>query len=223
MLVALQVGQGKYQWWIQEKALKMHAPFSVQFLSFSCSFQQNQISGWHPISGVDTPLWQILDQPLKMVKNGLWRPPLGFQVYWLLLSSSFKKIWGHKSILGPLIPLVWTSGDICSGFQSKGGFAHLPASSPVHNEFFRFTSGVTSADLLVASMTAEVFHLHTWVQALVRLESIIKHAADSPYVKRQILYQLSYPGSAFLLPSFWICHWLINTKAAFHCTALCVW
>ena len=44
------------------------APFSVQFLSFSCSFRQNscqitgfcsKLRGWHPCPG-----WEILDPPL---------------------------------------------------------------------------------------------------------------------------------------------------------------
>ena len=47
--------------------------------------------------------------------------------------------------VGPLIPLFWTSGDVCPGFQNQGGFPRLHASSPVHNGFLRFTSGVTPA------------------------------------------------------------------------------
>ena len=47
-----------------------------------------------------------------------------------------------------LILLLWTSGDICPGFQSQGGFYHLCALSPVCNGFLRFTSGVTPAVLL---------------------------------------------------------------------------
>ena len=47
--------------------------------------------------------------------------------------------------VGPLIPLFWTSGDVCPGFQSQGGFPHLRASSPAHNGFLRFTSGATPA------------------------------------------------------------------------------
>ena len=41
--------------------------------------------------------------------------------------------------MGPLIPLFWTSGDVCPGFQSQGGFPRLRASSPVCNGFLRFT------------------------------------------------------------------------------------
>ena len=48
----------------------------------------------------------------------------------------------------PLIPLFWTSGDVCPGFQSQGGFPQLCASSPAHNIFLRFTSGVTPADCI---------------------------------------------------------------------------
>ena len=73
-----------------------------------------------------------------------------------------KKFRGHQSfVVGPLIPLFLTSGDIFSGFQSQGQFPNLHASLP---GYLRFTSGVTPADLLVASMAAKLFHplnLHT--------------------------------------------------------------
>ena len=51
----------------------------------------------------------------------------------------------HVLFAGPLIPLFWTSGDVCPGFQSQGGFPHLRASLPARNGFLRFTSGATSA------------------------------------------------------------------------------
>ena len=59
----------------------------------------------------------------------------------------FFKIFCRTQVLfvGPLIPLFWTSGDICPGFQSQGGFPCLCASSPVYNRFLRFTSGATPA------------------------------------------------------------------------------
>ena len=44
---------------------------------------------------------------------------------------------------------------------SKPGWTpHLCASSPAHNGFLRFTSGVTPADLLAASMAAGQVSLH---------------------------------------------------------------
>ena len=41
--------------------------------------------------------------------------------------SSFKKMKGISGIrislfLGPLVPLLWTSGDVCPGFQIQDGF-----------------------------------------------------------------------------------------------------
>ena len=57
----------------------------------------------------------------------------------------------------PVIPLFWISGDVCPGFQSQGGFPCLCALSPVCNEFHRFVSGATPADLLVAGVEAEPF------------------------------------------------------------------
>ena len=63
--------------------------------------------------------------------------------------------------MGPLIPLFWTSGDICPGFQSQGEPLALCAPSPVHNGFLRFTSGATPADLLRASIAAgHVSYMH---------------------------------------------------------------
>ena len=58
----------------------------------------------------------------------------------------------------------WASGNICPGLQSQGGFPCLGALSPGCNGFLRFRSGVTPADLLVASMVAKPFwttYLHT--------------------------------------------------------------
>ena len=44
-----------------------HAPLFVQFLSFLCSSQEtfHQIIGWRPHFMVGTPVWEILDPPLK--------------------------------------------------------------------------------------------------------------------------------------------------------------
>ena len=59
--------------------------------------------------------------------------------------------------MGPLIPLFWTSGDIYPGFQSQCRSPCLCAILPRYNRILRFTSSVTPADLLVASMAAEPF------------------------------------------------------------------
>ena len=70
----------------------------------------------------------------------------------------FKIFGGHKVLfVGPLVPLFWTSGDVCPGFQSQGGFPRLHASLPAHNRFLRFTSGVTPAGCIEVSMAAEPF------------------------------------------------------------------
>ena len=47
-------------------------PFSVQFFSCSCSFQEkfSQIKGWHPTFRVGAhPVWKVLDQPLFNIIN----------------------------------------------------------------------------------------------------------------------------------------------------------
>ena len=55
------------------------------------------------------------------------------------------------------MPLFWSSGEICPGFQSQGGSPHLHALSLVYNGILRFTSGVTPTDLLVANMAVKPF------------------------------------------------------------------
>ena len=55
---------------------------------------------------------------------------------------------GHQSFCRATDTLIWTSGDICPGFQSQSGFLCSHASSPVCNIFLRFMSGVTPADPL---------------------------------------------------------------------------
>ena len=64
------------------------------------------------------------------------------------------KFFGWTLVLsvGLLIPLFWTSGDICPVFQSQGGRPCVCALSPVCNGFFRNTSGVTPADFLAAEL-----------------------------------------------------------------------
>ena len=70
----------------------------------------------------------------------------------------FKKKFGrHQSFfMGPLIPLFWTSGDVCPWFQSQGD-PLLACFIALCNGFLRFSYGVTPADLLAASMAAEPF------------------------------------------------------------------
>ena len=57
--------------------------------------------------------------------------------------------------MGPLISLFW---DFCRRLllvSYQGGFHHLHALSTACNGFLRFTSGVTPADYLAASMASE--------------------------------------------------------------------
>ena len=69
-----------------------------------------------------------------------------------------KKIFvGQVLLVGPLIPLFWTSGDVSPGFQSQGRSLACMPLSPACNEFLRFTSCVTPADCIEVSMAAEPF------------------------------------------------------------------
>ena len=58
--------------------------------------------------------------------------------------------------LGPLIPLLWTSGDVCPGFQSQGGSLACFLTCV----FLRCTSGATPADCIEVNMAAEPFLIH---------------------------------------------------------------
>ena len=104
----------------------------------------------------------------------------------------FLKIFGrHLSFfVEPLIPLFWNSGDVCPGFKHQVGFPHLYALLPLYNGLLRFTSGVTPADLLVASMAAEPFqstYLRTSIGGLKRAAAS-QHATK--YVQPTDLCQL---------------------------------
>ena len=62
--------------------------------------------------------------------------------------------------VGPLITLFWTALVMSAlGFKAReDSLTCMLCLSTVCNGFLRFTSGVTLADLLVASMAAEPFH-----------------------------------------------------------------
>ena len=66
----------------------------------------------------------------------------------------------------PLIPLFWTSGDRLAAPDAKAGWiSDLHALSLACNGLLRFSSCVTPADLLAASMAAEAFDphaMHMW-------------------------------------------------------------
>ena len=53
--------------------------------------------------------------------------------------------------VGPLVLLFWTSGDVCPGFQSQGGFPRLRASLPAHNRFLRFCSQILCISLRMSN------------------------------------------------------------------------
>ena len=52
--------------------------------------------------------------------------------------------------VGPLIPLIWTSCDVCPGFLTQDGSPALACSVTSVNGRLRFTSDVTPADLLAS-------------------------------------------------------------------------
>ena len=60
----------------------------------------------------------------------------------------FKKYRIQVMFAGPLIPLSWTSGDICSRYESQGGSQVCFLTYMI----FKFTYDVTSADCVEVSM-----------------------------------------------------------------------
>ena len=60
------------------------------------------------------------------------------------------------SFFWPLVPLVWISGDVSSGFQSQSGFCLICTfcGSECYVYSPRSTSGAAHADLLMASIAA---------------------------------------------------------------------
>ena len=55
--------------------------------------------------------------------------------------------------VGPLIPLIWTSGDVCPGFQSQGESLACFLTCVI----LQITSGMTPADCIEVRMAAEPF------------------------------------------------------------------
>ena len=60
--------------------------------------------------------------------------PAVFLTIWGLTQFKKKNFGGHTSILGLLIPLFWTSGDVSSGFYSQSGqsYLHLAEAHVIH-------------------------------------------------------------------------------------------
>ena len=66
--------------------------------------------------------------------------------------------------LGPLVPLFWTSGDVCSGYQSQSGqpYSHLAEVYMICSR--RFISGATPFPVYMASIAAGHFPHLTEIQ-----------------------------------------------------------
>ena len=106
--------------------------------------------------------------------------------------------------MGPLTPLYWTFGDICPGFQSQDG--------PLANMFpYLYTRDFSDSPLMQHLLGSQygswaiLIHIldpHVWstysVLALVVLESEVERAAASQQVTRQMLYKMSFAGSALI-------------------------
>ena len=96
------------------------------------------------------------------------------------------------SSVEPLIPLFWTSGDICPGFQSIVCFFTYV--------ILRFTSGVTPADCIEVSMAAKLFwstYLQMCLQALVEVWALAwTHDHQCHMQQAQCCKPLSHSGTA---------------------------
>ena len=82
----------------------------------------------------------------------------------VLETFSFKKI--SVLFVGQLIPLFWTSGDICPGFQSQSGSPHLRVPSPACNGILRFTFWCNICWPLGSQHGSQVIliHKHRWAR-----------------------------------------------------------
>ena len=96
----------------------------------------------------------------------------------------FKTFGGHQSFWGPLIPLFWTSGDVCPGFLLV---------SPAYNGFVRFASSAKPADLLTAK--GFLIHILVHVHSRIFLTLFLYFCNNSSFY-----YLLKVPG----VPSYWI-------------------
>ena len=86
---------------------------------------------------------------IKHFMNQYWRGTY----YYFFFSFFFKFLGGHMCpILGPLVPLVWISSNVSSGFQSQSGLPYLYCRGERNVRSLRSTSGATLADLLAASL-----------------------------------------------------------------------
>ena len=122
--------------------------------------------------------------------------------------------------MGQLMPLFLTFGDICPGFQSHGGsltsvLCHLHAMF-----FFRFTSGATSADLLVSSMVVESFEPHTCtcVQPLMGLNPGILFVIHWTALRLETTWKFGYIASNGSIHTR-----IYNSDWAYHVTLNSVW
>ena len=73
----------------------------------------------------------------------------------------------------PIIPLFWTPGDVCSGFQSQGRSLAYAAASSVCNGFLRFTCSATN-HLLSASLVVEPFWIHILAHMYINIDLFIR-------------------------------------------------
>ena len=73
--------------------------------------------------------------------------------------------------LGPLIPVLWTSGDVYPGFQSQGGSLACFLACVI----LRFTSGATPVDFFVASMAAQIFEPRALKDGVMNINEIGDH------------------------------------------------
>ena len=71
-----------------------------------------------------------------------WSGGHGFKPHWGQFLTKLKVLF-----VGPLIPLFWTSGDVCPGFQSQSGSLACFLACVI----LRFTSGMTPAKVSMAA------------------------------------------------------------------------
>ena len=139
-------------------------------------FQQKYIS-----SQLWSYLWVIAG--VWCVTSAFW-PVIAFWIEWWKVSCQSSSVsflfvfLPRKFTNWSVIPLLWTSGDFSSGYQSH------TSSSPACHGFLRFTSGATPADLLAASMAAKPL----WV-TYIMLTYLFHDISSFPIFSRNRAYK----------------------------------
>ena len=114
------------------------------------------------------------------------------------VSVSFCELWvwdffflifgGHVLFVGLLIPMFWTSGDVCSGFQSQAGSLACFLTYVI----LRFTSGATPA--VRSAWQLGLFNLNTCKHVHKHWWRLRVRTHNHPFSERSTVYHSTIPA-----------------------------